>query len=537
MKKTGLALLLTAAMLCGLLSACGQSSGEEAAPQEETAAGEETARTELVSDLEDAEIIDTVVENFMQLAAVPRPSHHEEEISAYLVSWAGKQDCEAVQDEMGNVMFDVPATEGLEDLPLTALQGHMDMVCVAADGVEHDFLADPIQVIWNDKDDTLTANGTSLGADDGAGVALIMSAVQGRLAHGPLRVLITVDEEDGMEGAFNMDAAWLRGVDYLINIDNEVSNEVLVSTAAGDAVLGSGSVTTQAPAGDTAVSLELKGLKGGHSGVEIGKGRLNGILAMGRLLDQLTQAGVGWELVSLRGGTASNAIPDKASAEIVIDAAQKEALEETAAAFRDALAEEYAGIEDGVQLLVSDGPEQESVLSQADRDNVMTFLTEIRDGVNTWSADMEGLVESSSNLGIFTAGPEGVSVSVNLRSSVGSLEDELLNGHLALCERCGYDAETVRMADPWPYDPDSRLLALTREVYRQLNGEEIIVSAVHAGLECGTFAELNPDMEMVSIGPDLSDVHSPKETLYLDSVPRTWRLLEGILTSLGSLES
>ena len=525
MKKERLALLLAGALLCGLLTACGAQIPEPP-PEEPAAAG-----------LTDQEIIDATVENFRLLAAVPRPSHHEEKISDYLMSWAKEQGYEAVQDDVKNIMFEVPATEGYEDLPLTALQGHMDMVCVAEDGVDFDPLTDPIQVVLDEENGTLTADGTSLGADDGVGVAIIMGAVQGRLAHGPLRILITVDEEDGMEGAFNMDASWLEGLDYLINIDNEVSSEVLVSTAAGDSVRVSGAVTTQAPAGDTALTLELRGLKGGHSGVEIDKGRLNGVVGMGRLLEGLTRAGLDWELVSLKGGTASNAIPAKATAVIVIDGAQRETLEEAVGAFREALAEEFSGIEDVIDISVSDAPAAEAVLSRADRDNAVTFVTTVRNGVNTWSADMEGLVESSSNLGVFSVDPDGVSASTYIRSSVGALEQEIIDSQLALCPQCGYEAETVKMADPWPYNPDSKLLALTQEVYRQLNGEDITVSAVHAGLECGTFAVLNPDMEMISIGPDLVDVHSPQETLYLNSVPKTWRLLEGILTSLGSLNA
>ena len=276
------------------------------------------------------EIINKVVDNFKLLAQVPRPSHHEKKISEFLAGWAKQQGFRVQRDKQNNIMFNVPATPGYEKLPLTILQGHMDMVCVAAEGVAFDPLKDSIKVIRDDKAGTLTAQGTSLGADDGAGVAMIMLAAQGGLKHGPLRVIITTDEEDGMEGAFGLSPDWLDGARYLINLDNEVSDEVLVSTAAGDSVKATGTVTLQKPAGDTAVMLELKGLQGGHSGIEANKGRCNGLIAMARLLKEVRDQGLEFGLVSFGGGTASNAIPSKANAVIMIKAADKESLKKIA---------------------------------------------------------------------------------------------------------------------------------------------------------------------------------------------------------------
>ena len=222
--------------------------------------------------LSDKDIIDFVVDNFMPLTKVPRPSHHEEMISQYLMDFATYNGLEPKRDKFNNVMFDIPATEGMEDRPLGALQGHMDMVVAVADDKVFDPLHDSIEVIRDDSKGTLTANGTSLGADDGIGLAIIKSVVLGKMAHGPLRIIITVDEEDGMVGASNMDDAWLDGVQFLINIDNEMSEQVLVSTASGNNLSIDENVEFVEPTLNTPISLEISNLKGGHSGVDIDKG-------------------------------------------------------------------------------------------------------------------------------------------------------------------------------------------------------------------------------------------------------------------------
>ena len=294
----------------------------------------------------DQEIIDKVVDNMKLLAQVPRPSHHERLISDFLAGWAEKQGFRVQQDKQNNIMFQVPATPGYEALPPVILQGHMDMVCVAAESVAYDPLKDPIKVVRNDKEGTLTADGTSLGADDGAGVSIIMLAAKGEMKHGPLRIIITTDEEDGMEGAFGMSPEWLAGVRYFINLDNEDSTQVLVSTAAGDSVKATGTATIQKATGDTTVRLEIKNLKDGHSGVEINKGRCNGIIAMARLLKAIRDRGQEFELVSFYGGTAVNAIPAKAEAVMVINGKDKEKLKNIVEGIGSELQKKFAGIEE-----------------------------------------------------------------------------------------------------------------------------------------------------------------------------------------------
>lgn len=479
----------------------------------------------------DKEIIDGVMENFLMLTQVPRPSHHEEKISAFLMDWARSQGLQPVQDRALNVMFDVPATEGFEDYPLGILQGHMDMVVAVAEGKTFDPLEDPITPVRDDAAGTLTAEGTSLGADDGIGVAMMMAVTEGRMNHGPLRIIITVDEEDGMDGAFHLDSAWLDGSEYLINLDNETSNAVLVSTAAGDSIRVEKELAFADPAGDLGLAVELSHLTGGHSGVEIDKGRLNGLVGLASFLKQLKEKGVRYELASLKGGTAGNAIPAAAAAEIVVRSEDRQAVEDAAASFFAELKEKYKGIEDDMRFTVSALAEAPRVVREEETESAVRYITEIIDGVYTWSRDLPGMVESSSNLGLFSLDENGLSGTSYERSSSPEKEEEILDAQQQLAEACGYAVTRSKMADAWPYDPSSSLLEKTREVYREQNGEEIQVLTVHAGLECGTFKALKPDLDMISIGPDLADVHTVKETLYLNSVPRIWHLLEGILTA------
>ncbi|MCR5733950.1 MAG: beta-Ala-His dipeptidase [Lachnospiraceae bacterium] len=476
------------------------------------------------------ELADITVQNFLSIAKIPRPSHHEEKIGEFFMEWAESKGYEPVRDDVGNVIFDVPATAGFEDYPLTALQVHMDMVCTADEGVDFDPLNDPINVIVDKDAGIITAEGTSLGADDGIGDAIVMTLVSEDIAHGPLRVIITVNEEDGMDGTFGLDPKWLEAPKYLINLDNEASDEVLVSTAAGNLITAYGAVSSDTPAGDTAVSISIKGLLGGHSGTEIDKGRLNGTIALVKLLDDLRTEGIAYELASFSGGKANNAIPAIAQADIVINADDRETLESLCAAYEDDLKEQYKGIEEGISITVSETDTPKWVINGTDLDNMIKYVISVIDGVYTWSEDMEDLVESSANLGVMSVDPEeGFKAVSYVRSSDAAKLAEIIEYDTDLAEECGYEINNVKSADPWKYDPDSRLLDMTKRIYRDINGEDIKVVAVHAGLECGTYASMNPDLDMISIGPDISDAHTTRETLHISTLPNLLHLITELL--------
>ena len=476
--------------------------------------------------MSDEEIINIVVDNFMEISKIPRPSHYEEKISNYLVNWAREKGFDASQDSFYNVMFNVPATKGMEDKPLGILQVHMDMVVAVADGKTFDKLNDSIKVIRNDIKGTLTADGTSLGADDGSGLAIVMAVAQGKMNHGPLRIIITSDEEDGMEGVLNINSSWLDGASYLINIDYEASNEVLVSTASGDNIQIQKNINYINATGNMAIKLEISNLKGGHSGVEIDTGRLNGVVALSNFIKGLD---VDYELSSFEGGTAMNAIPNKANTLLVINSNDKSKIEEKINKYCNELKNKYKDIESDIKCTITQSSEIPMVVSKEEKDNFIKYISEINDGVYTWSSDMEGLVESSSNLGVAKLNKDGILLISMVRSSSPEKEKEICDKQLSLASLCGYQAKLIKSADAWKYDPNSKLLELTKKVYKEQNNEEIKVVAVHAGVECGTFKKIKPELDMISIGPDLKDGHTINETLYLDSIPKVWHLLEGIL--------
>ncbi|MBP5308805.1 MAG: beta-Ala-His dipeptidase [Clostridia bacterium] len=480
--------------------------------------------------LSDDEVINLVIDNFMPLSEIPRQSHHEETVSQYLMDWAAFNGLEPKRDNLNNVMFDVPATEGMENKPLGILQGHMDMVVAVADNKEFNPLRDAVTVIRNDDNKTLTAEGTSLGADDGIGLAIIKSVVQGKMNHGPLRIIITVNEEDGMTGASNVDESWLDGAVFLINIDNETSDQVLVSTAAGNNLNISENVSFVSPVSDTALSLEISNLRGGHSGVDIDKGRLNGIRGLTYFLVRLDENDIKYELASFEGGTASNAIPTKAKAVIVINETDKAGVTALFNGYKNELAETYAGIEEIVFELKDSSPVTK-VADDSVKAGFVNFITSVNDGVKDFSEDIPGLVESSSNLGVAKLDPvsQTVEITTFMRSSKVAIETLMLNNQVALAEECGFSPGYTHTADAWQFDPDSKLLEIAKDVYKKQNGTDVVVAAVHAGVECGCFKKIKPTIDMISIGPDISDSHTINETLYLDSIPGTWRLLEGLL--------
>lgn len=483
-------------------------------------------------ELSDKDIIDLVIDNFMPLTKVPRPSHHEEMISQYLVDWATYNGLEPMRDKFNNVMFDVPATSGMENKPFGVLQGHMDMVVAVADDKVFDPLHDSITPVRDDDKGTLTASGTSLGADDGIGLAIIKSVVQGKMSHGPLRMIITVDEEDGMVGASNMDETWLDGAKFLINIDNEMSEQVLVSTASGNNLSINEKVGFVEPTLNTPISLEISNLKGGHSGVDIDKGRLNGIRAVVGFLAILDENYIQYELASFDGGTAGNAIPTRAKTTIVINDIDKPGVNMLFNEYKESLINEYAGKED-IVFELNDSIPVNKVAIESVKAGFVNFTNNVQDGVRNVSEDIQGLIESSSNLGIARLNPltENVEIIAFMRSSKIAIETMMLRNQMALGEESGFTPEYTHTADAWEYDPDSKLLAIAKEVYKKQNGTDVVVAALHAGVECGCFKKRKPTIDMISIGPDISNPHTINEVLYLNSIPRTWHLLEGLLAN------
>ena len=483
----------------------------------------------------DQEITDAIVDNFLQIAAIPRPSGGEAAVSDWLRAWAEERGFEVEQDARNNLVFDVPATQGLEDLPAVGLQAHMDMVCIAADGVAYDPRTSPIAVVRNDDAGTLVADGTSLGADDGIGIAMIMDIVEGNMAHGPLRVILTTDEEGGMTGIAAISPSDVDDLSYLVNLDGKDADSLVVSSAGGVTITASASLDTQAPTGSEAATITLDGLLGGHSGFQIGEGRCNAIRAMAGLLDWLDTSGFSFELASLEGGTADNAIPARATATIVFAAGSADDVRGRIAEYADRLKENYP-VETGLVLDMAAANMPELVLAHHSMRHTLDYALNIIDGVYTVLADLDNLAESSSNLGVLTANcTNGLSALTFIRSLDNNRLVEIQQQQLSCAAENRIDARPGDVTAPWPYNPDNKLIPLCEDAYEQTNGQgsQIEVDAIHGTLECGTFCVLNPSLDVVSIGPDVLNEHTPNETLMLDSLPKMWHLLEGVLPKVS----
>ncbi len=511
-------------------SASAATSASASASASSSAAEPETTKALQRSD---AKTIDAVLGYFDQLAAIPRQTKNEQAVSDFLKGWAEERGFTVTQDAANNIIFDVPATKGMDALPRVGLQAHMDMVCVAAAGVAYNPATDPINVVRDDAADTLTANGTSLGADDGIGIALIMDVCESGTPHGPLRVFFTTDEEEDFTGVSTIDPALVQDLGYLINVDGEEADAIIVSSAGGQTLTSVASLNLKGPECDSAVTFTLEGLLGGHSGFQINDGHCNAVIELANMLNYFSEEGLPYELASLNGGTAENAIPSEATATIAYNASDAELLNSLYTAYQQALLNDYAGIEPNLSLRMDKVAVPNWVIEVGSASSVLSYALNCFNGVYTMSDHIEGLVESSSNLGVFRANEsDGFYARSFARSSNRDRLDEIIQQQLDTAAQCGFEAQTSDYNEAWPYNPESTLRPLCEKVYKENEGQDVRILAIHAALECGSFTEKNAQLDIVSIGPTLYDVHSAEETLRLSSIPVTWRLLAGVLAAI-----
>lgn len=464
---------------------------------------------------------------FEELCKIPHGSGNTKQISDYLVSFAKEHGLEYVQDEMNNVVIYKPATEGYEDAPAVILQGHMDMVCEKRPDVDHDFTKDPLNI--SVKDGYVTANGTTLGGDDGIAVAYGLALLEStELAHPALEVLITVDEEIGLLGAEGFDCSALKGK-RLINLDSEAEGSLWISCAGGLSGISTIPVQRVEAEGQKA-AVKITGLMGGHSGAEIDKKRANANVLMGRFLYTL-QKEAAYEIISLAGGQKDNAITREADAELLVEDvnAVKACAEKVQKGFR----EEYAGTDEGITIEITDlGASSARVLHPTSREKVLFFLMEVLFGIQKMSGSIDGLVETSTNIGIVKLGEDEFLGSSSVRSSVEAAGAALSDKICYLTEFLGGDY-TVQGAYPaWEYRKDSPLRDQMVEVYEEMYGEKPNVVAIHAGLECGLFYKKIEGLDCVSLGPNMKDIHTSEEVLDIASTERVWKYLVKVLESL-----
>ena len=475
-----------------------------------------------------------VWQDFYDLTQIPRTSHHEEQATAFLSAFGDGLGLETITDDVGNVVIRKPATPGMEGRPGVVLQAHMDMVGQQTPDSTVDLLTDPISAVV--EDGWVHAQGTTLGADDGIGVAIIMALLQAKdVAHGPIEALFTVNEEDGFTGINGLSPDVLRGRLY-VNVDNEVEGQFLISSAGGVYVaIAADYPEIATPSGMTGVQIDVGGLLGGHSGVDIDKGRGSAHQIMARLLIEAAAAQPPFDVrvASLVGGDQRNAIPHTTTVIAAVPMDQHAAFEKFVADFSATVATELAATDPGVTVTTKPVDLPASVMDAASQTALIGAVFDAPQGVYRMSDTVPGLVETSGNLGVLDIGDGTFTGSVYVRSAIDSERDAEALRFITVFEGAGATTATAGAYSSWPPNPDSPLLALMTQVYTDLFGTAPEATAVHAGLETSVAGVKYPDMDMISIGPTLLDVHTPNERLEVASVPKVYDL---IVAALGEVK-
>ena len=473
----------------------------------------------------------SVFEQFAKINTIPRPSKHEEKMIDYLVNFGEQHGFPTKVDETGNVLISKPATPGYENRPTVVLQSHMDMVCDKLVDVDIDFMNDPIQTYVDGE--WLKAKGTTLGADDGIGVAMELAILESDdIEHGPIECLFTRDEETGLTGAFGLQAGFMTG-DMLINLDSEDEGQIFVSCAGG--------ITTQAafrfdreeaPAGQFFLKASLKGLNGGHSGDDINKKRANAIKILSRFLYTVNEK-YGIRLAQFNSGKMHNAIPRDGIVVFSVPEAVKEEVRAAWNVFTSDVEEEFH-VTDTAMVFAMESTEAEPVLPKEVSDRFVRAMQALDNGVFAMCQDEEisWLVETSSNVASVQSSEKEIKVVASQRSNVMSNLRNMANTVKAQFQLAGAEVEQGDGYPAWKMNANSQLTKIVVDTYKKLFGKEPKVLGIHAGLECGLFSERYPNMDMVSFGPTLRGVHSPDERLLIPTVQMVWDHLLEILKTI-----
>lgn len=520
-----------------------------------------------------------VFQAFEAISRVPRGSGHNTEISRFLMKFAKENGIWVRQDQAENIIMVKQASEGMEDLPTVMLQGHMDMVCEKEAGCEHDFLTEGLELYT--EEDWIHAKGTTLGADDGIAIAYIMALfMDNTLRHPRLEAVITTDEETGMHGAYALDTSDLTAK-YLLNLDSEEEGVFLTSCAGGLTCIGTVPIKRKMEQGYV-LKVRIHGLKGGHSGEDINKNRTNAVILLGRMLHDLEKewnCGCGKNgegsvrLIAACGGNKDNVIPCEAEAEVLLLDKAGEREEEFSGSALSAGGEkvenksfpsclcqnqaqtisglwhdiknvimelcsglikkyqkELSASEPGLQIDVELFPESTGIaLDGESTAEILKLLYLAPTGVMAMSAEMSGLVESSQNLGIFRVEEDQAIVHFSIRSSVTSAKYYLAEKCKTLINLCGGTYQTCSEYPAWEYRPDSKLRSYVSETYERIYGKAPVLRAIHAGLECGLISEKMPELDILSMGPDIVDIHTPKERMSISSARRVYEFVKELL--------
>ncbi|WP_447842710.1 cytosol nonspecific dipeptidase [Enterobacter cloacae] len=467
---------------------------------------------------------------FAKICSIPHPSYHEEQLAEHIMGWAKEKGLHAERDQVGNILIRKPATAGMENRKPVVLQAHLDMVPQKNNDTVHDFTKDPIQPYIDG--DWVKARGTTLGADNGIGMASALAVLaDDSVQHGPLEVLLTMTEEAGMDGAFGLQANWLQA-DILINTDSEEEGEIYMGCAGGIDFISTLPLSREAvPAGFQTFKLTLKGLKGGHSGgdIHLGLGNANKLLA--RFLAGHA-AELDLRLVDFNGGTLRNAIPREAFATVAVPAAKADELKKLSSVYLDILKNELSAKEKNLTVVLESVSTDKAALTTQYRDTFIQLLNATPNGVIRNSDVAKGVVETSLNVGVVTMGDDSAEIICLIRSLIDTGKEYVVSMLESLGTLAGAKTSAKGSYPGWQPDASSPVMALVRETYQRLFNSTPNIQVIHAGLECGLFKKPYPNMDMVSIGPTITGPHSPDEQVHIESVGHYWTLLTELLKAI-----
>ncbi len=470
--------------------------------------------------------------NFAALCEIPRMSLHEGKLIEYLIEWARSRGIESFVDSAGNLILKKKASRGCEDSEGVILQGHLDMVCQANSGTKHDFLRDPIKAIATDG--WVIAEDTTLGADNGIGVALALAALEEPdLINPAMELLLTVNEECGMDGARNLQPGTLQGR-RLINLDTEEWGHFYLGCSGGmDVGVRHGCRQERVPRGYTRVRFDVSGLRGGHSGIDIHHGRGNAIKLLAEAMRDLSSS-TDVCLITLKGGTARNAIPREAYAECALPDEIASSIDVWVEHRHDSWKKRFALADAGIRFTCSHGNDlPESSVAREERDRTLAFLDTVSNGVTHASQDFPGVTDTSSNLGVASLENGVFEATLKVRSLYDARTSALADKLVEHAQGYGLHAWKNGAYPAWTPNPFSPMLELCQNVYEREFGQPAGLQVIHAGLECGLLASSHPHLDMISFGPDIRGAHAPDERVEIESVERCWRLLKALLQEMA----
>ena len=470
---------------------------------------------------------------FYEITQVPRPSKKEEKIRAYLKKLLSELNVKYKEDRIGNILANVPATPGYENAPTIVLQGHIDMVCEKNRDIKHDFENDPIKV--SVKDGWVIADGTTLGSDNGIGIAASLAMVTDKdVVHGPLEILMTVDEETGLTGATNLEPGFITGK-MLLNLDSEEDGAFYIGCAGGiDTVATFATKQEKVNPAWSSYKLVVDGLKGGHSGLDIIHGRGNAIKLLGRTLKKLDK--FDYRIANLGGGSLRNAIPRDAEAVLSMDKSHSNNVKKLIADFQKKVLKEYKSVDDGLRIrFEEDSSDFNKVYTRKFSTSIIDVILALPNGVISMNHNIPGLVDTSTNLATIKSFNDNLRIGTSQRSSSTTQKDYISESIASVFRLASADIDIGDGYPGWEPDLDSTLLKVSKEVFNSLFDKEPQIKAIHAGLECGILETKNPGMEMISFGPTIQNAHSPTERVNIETVDKFYRLLKKLVEELAKI--